>query len=569
MTAGPGEFSRSVEMHEARILDVDEHAHLYRVQFVRGDAVTSFATYAGNVGGGWMGGIPEVGDYCLVAKPSFGETYSILAYKSLPRAEPVNVEDGESGVFSDASTRANYAAGRQQAAPGDMGLWSASQAFVSVRRSGDVEVVGNVHTATRWLPSEQAIRSICGTMETLGFFGTSTWYTHRDEAREAAGETPTGYSGWIKTHAEAAPNVNVELGAVLGEESTRLPGTPMRHDRRPGSLVFRFQIFDQEYADRYAALSQMPDGAGARLSLKADEEGNVLWLQTGSYTRMMGSKVEYVIGRETRQVDGNSYTYGAGDYVVERSGFLQLSGDRGAGISTGGDFVLECDRFIVRGGNDEIHVDRGYSVRAGEKLTLKADGPLELAAGADAALTFARTLAQSVGGAWVTNVLGAAEQANVGKDVESFGVKVHHGGAKLHAVAGSFEITIGHEACPLAHLKLFQDPRTPGQIGRIHLGFPLTGSGLTLSPDGAWSLTGPTGGVSADSSGRIQIGRKSGVAGNVVTTLSHPTCFVTGIPIMGHADVVVSAGAVAPYVGAPSAGVQPPTRFLPPSKPTL
>jgi len=567
----PEEYSPRADLLEARVIDVDADKHIYRVQFIRGeepaDSVASFATYAGNRGGGWMGGVPEVGDYCLVASPTYGETYSILAYKTLPRGETLNkqLEDGE---YSNSSKRDDYSAGRLPVKPGDMGIWSASKAYVAVRRSGDVEIVGSPVTATRWFPTEQAIRSICGTMETLGFFGTSSWYTHRDEAREAAGETPTGYSAWVKTHAEAAPNVNVELGAVLGEEKTKLPGRKLRHTRRPGGVCLRLEIFDQEFADRYAALAQMPDGAGARLSLKADEEGNVQWLQTGTYTRSMGNRVEHVAGRERKQVDGDSYTFGEGNYTVERGGFVQLHGSRGAGISTGGDFVLECDRFIVRAGNDEIKTDRGYSIHAGERLSLKGDGPFDMGAGGDASMTFARALAQSVGGAWVTNVLGSADQANLGKDVEQWGVKVHRGAAHLRSVQGSFELSIGPDANPVARLRMFQDPRNPGQIGRIHLGFPLTNSGLTLSPDGAWELTGPTGGIKADAAGRIQIGKDVNAVGNVITTLSHPHCFVTGIPTRGHSDVVVSAGPLLPLTGVPSTGVTPPTRNTPKPKPT-
>ncbi len=65
------------------------------VQFVRGEEpgerVAFYYPYMSNSGGGWMGALPEVGDFVLCAKPTFSESYHVICYKPLPRTEQLFV----------------------------------------------------------------------------------------------------------------------------------------------------------------------------------------------------------------------------------------------------------------------------------------------------------------------------------------------------------------------------------------------------------------------------------------------------------------------------------------------
>ena len=72
MPGGGGESSAFVQLREARILDVDPVNYTCSVQFIRGeepaDRVAFYYPYMSNAGGGWMGALPEPGDFVLCAQ---------------------------------------------------------------------------------------------------------------------------------------------------------------------------------------------------------------------------------------------------------------------------------------------------------------------------------------------------------------------------------------------------------------------------------------------------------------------------------------------------------------------
>lgn len=559
--------SGPVQLREARIIDVDPSRYIARIQFLRteepAEAVVLAAEYVASRGGGWMGAVPEENDICLVASPTRSSSHFIIAYRPFARVE--NREDTEgNSLHAFNQPRNNFAAGRNPVNPGDMGMWGSYGNRVAIRRSGIVEVLADTLCSTRWFPDEKAIRSVSAILENIGYWGASSFYTDRDPQRIREGRTPTGYSAWVKTHAEASPVVNIEAGAIRDEEDTRLPGAPRPNERRRGTLVFRFLVFDQDMADRYAALGESPDPAAARFAIRVDEAGNCTWYSAGALTQYLRDHTQYIAGRETRQIQGSSRTQAQGDVDVEALETARVTGGRRLNLSSGGDVVIECNRFVVRARNDDIETDRNYRIRAGGTLTLRTASALVVSAGGDATTSYGRTSSEVIGGRKVINVLGSADIENTGRDVPNYQVRVQRGKTQIQSITGSLELLMGPPGAPVAQIKMHQDPKLPGQIGRITIGFPLTGQGLTLSPDGSWELSGPQAAIKSDVSGRIQLGRNGvPVVGNVVTTLTHPVDFVTGMPIQGSADVVVSAGATAPLSGVPSPGPQPQTINLP------
>lgn len=562
-----GERKPGVTKVDVRVLDVDANRFTARVQHVRGeqpaDEVAFQTPYMANRGGGWMGAVPEVGDVAVMEQGSRSETWNITGYKALPRAEVSGRADENTTTHEFDEPRNNYAAGRSGVRPGDMGLWGSGGNRVVVRRSGVTEIVADEITWSRYFAREHTIRHAAATIETQGVFGSSTWYTLRDEERELAGATPTGFSAWVKTHAEAAPIVNLELGAVLEDEELSLPGRRKRHDRRKGAVCARFLVFDQNFADSQAALGRTPNPANARLAIRVDEEGNLTWMQAGHLTQKFSNLTQYVAGREYRSIQGGSDTETVGDWGVNSTGSMRLQAAQTMFLGAGGDVVLKAASFVINADNDSIQTRRNYTVDAGGSLAMRSAGVAELRGSTGMQVVSGGGMGTSVGGRWTADVFGSADVENLGRDVRNWGVKVHRGKAKLQATAGSFEIAIGPDASPLAILKLHADPRVPTQIGRIQIGFPLTGAGLTMSPDGSWSLEGIAAGIRCDPAGRIQLGADSPVAGYVVTTTSHPVDHVTGAPILGQANLLATPGPPAPFTGPGSTGVQPPTVLLP------
>lgn len=556
MPGGSGERSAAVFLREARILDVDPVNYVCTVQFIRGEepaeGVSFYLPYVSNRGGGWMGALPEVGDFALVAKPSLSESYSVIAYKPLPRQENASDSD-QVPRHSYEEPRENYSMGRNPTTPGDQVMYGTNGNAVIVRRSGLTEVFADELTSTRWFPDEHAIRNICGSMETQGFFGVSQWYTLRDEEREAEGATPTGYSAWVKNHAEGAPIVNVELGAVVDDESLRIPGRPKRDNSTRGSVVARFCVFDQQFSNVHATHGELPPTSGARMAFWVDQEGNVQWLSTGTRTESVENSTMHVRGREVRRVEGGSRTEVIGDHVLSSRGAVSVRGDRGIRHQTGGDFIIDCGRLVVNERNGSRVVEGDYTVQAGQRMVLEGAGSLQLRTAGEGSFSVGRGRGDVVGGRYSMRVLNQADPENTGRDVAAYDIKVARGKAKFQVEQGSFEIVVGPSAPgmpPLARLKIFNDIRTPNQIGRIEIGFPLSGAGITMNPDGSFKLASGAAEFSGDAAGNVQMGKKGvPVAGHVISTASYPVDFVTGLPIPGHADIRASAGAV--VVGAP------------------
>lgn len=565
--ANTGERGTPSTASDVRIIDVDPERFTCRVQTVRGeypaDQVVLYAPYVANRGGGWMGALPEVGDFAVAERVTGSRSWAIKSFRPLPRTEQREQADESTTTHEFDQPRDNYAAGRAPARPGDMGMWGSAGNRVTVRRSGVTEVLADEITWTRYFADEHSIRTSAATVETQGVFGVNAWYTLRDEEREAAGSTPTGYSSWVKTHAEASPNVNVELGAVLDDEEMRLPGRVQRHDRRKGNVCARLLVFDQDFADRFAALGRPPDSAGARLAVRADEEGNVLWTQAGTLTQTSSGHTEFVAGRKVTEVQGSDLTKVLGDSVTEVGESARIQAGSSMFIGAGGDLTLQCSRLVIDSDNDVIRAKRRYTIESNGDFSAKAANQVDVRGANGVSLVSGAGMGTSVGGRWITDVMGASDLENLGRDVRSWGVKVHRGKATLQASTGSFELSIGPELSPLARIKLHQDPRVPSQIGRIEIGFPVTGTGLTLSPDGSWDLSGPVAGIKCDAAGRIQMGADIPAVGHVVSTLSHPVDFVTGLPIQGHSTLLASASPPLPFTGTPSAGVVPPTVNLP------
>lgn len=555
-----------VHLREARILTVDEDRWVVSAQFVRGEEfvedIPFFSPMVSRVGGAWMGGMPVPGDFALLAKISASDSWAVLAFRPLARVDL----DGQGSEFEE--TRSNFAMGRAPARSGDMGVWGLQGQILAARADGVVEVVCDELTFTRYFPDTHRIHEVFVTQDQEGPWGASSTYTSGDEESIQDGFTPTGKRAWLKAHAEGPPTILFQAGAVEEEEHVRLPGKEKRSVRTKGSVRFRWLIFDPETADEYFAHGEEPDPTRARFSFRVDEEGNVQFLTAGTRTESMAGLIQTIAGRENRQVLGSSRTEVQGDAAVISDARMELRGEKGVQISSSGDVRLRCRRFIVEAENDRYDVRGDYVVRAGAALRLSGAGAASFSTGGDMTLSSGRGRADVVGGSFKINVLNAAEKENKGRDVLGYGVRLNNGKLALEAVSGSAVVSIGPPDAPLAEIRLHQDKLVPTQIGRITIGFPRTGAGLTLSPNGAWELRSRRGGagVSCDAAGRIQVGKPSPVVGNVVTTLTHPVCFITGLPIRGASDVVVAAGPQAPGPGVPSVGVVPPT-VRPPEQP--
>lgn len=519
------------------------------------EGVSFYSAYKSGTGPGHSSVMPQERDIVLCIR--IGQSWNVLAYKSLPRVEEPGDQD-QAPTHDFSAPRENYAGGRPPQTPGDWVTACDAGGFLAVRADGTVEAVANEICATRWFPDEAAIRTFAATIESMGYWGVSQTYTVRDESREEAGATPTGFRAWVRTHAEGAPVLNLEAGAVLDDEQVRLPGREKRSQTSRGSVCFRLMVFDQATVDEFEEQNLPPDPERARFLFRLDQEGNTQILQAGQRTEAYSGAAIHNTGRHVERVEGG-HRLEAQDVQVRAEETFGVSADRGVSITTAGDFRIRCGRLLIRETNRNSVIEGDYGVDAGGSLKMRGSAGIEISTGGDTSLVTGGDRAEAVGGRYEVEVLNRASPENTGRDVAAYALKVHGGKCRTVVSTGSWEVLIGPERSPLARIKLYQDFSKPGAIGKIHIGFPRGNTGLVLSPDGAFELKGPVSGIRGDASGRVQVGNlRAPVVGKVVTTLSHPVCFVTGAPIRGHDDVVVAAaGPTTPGPGAASAGVRP------------
>jgi len=561
----------SVRLVEGRIVTVDPVRFSCTVQLLTDSSerenVPFMPPYVANNAAGWMGALPEPGDFCLLAKLTGLASYNVLAYLSRARGETPETED-HTPLHIRGEPRNNFSAGRRPITPGDQGMWGGAGNGVIVRRSGITEVYADELTFTRWFPSDQSIRSVCSSFMIDGFFGKSELFTDRDDSTH----TKSGFRSKLKASPEHGYIFSADIGHVSGDENLRLPGKPKRDDSYSGSVVLRLLIFDQETSNQYAGMGEEPPSRVARLAIRMDQEGNVLWVSAGMRTEIMSAYMRHVIGRETIQVDGSSTTRVKGSHSTLSEDVITLRGDRGVVVSTGGTFHVDCARFLLTETSSERSVEGDYAVSAGMSMKFSAGTSMKVSAGNAFSKSTVGNDSEVIGGRKISTILNGNPR-NVGKDVTASGTKILSGKHKIHVVNGSYEVVLGPDtpgSQPIARIKIHADPRTPMQLGRITIGFPLSKAGLTLSPNGSFKLESGLSSVSGDASGRIQLGRKGvPICGMAITTATHPICYVTGAPIMGSPDVLISAGipGASPTVPAIGAGLGPitPTIDLPES----
>lgn len=552
----------TVQMREATILTYDHIRMVCSAQFTRGEEIVEdielYDPFSSRLGGAFMGGRPRKGDFVLLVSISDTSSWKVLAYKAAPI-----VETGGEGTELE-QPRANFRMGREIIDGGDVGAWGAHGNKLVARADGVTEVICDELTFTRWFPDTHRIQEVAATLDREGPWGSSSFFTQWDERRIAEGVTPTGAKAWIKASAEGSPCVLLEAGGVPDEESVRLPGKTKTSERTKGSIRFRFLVFDPETADEYISRGEEPEPTQARFSFRVDEEGNVLWLTSGTRTESMTGLNQTVAGREYRQVLGSSKVEVRNSAQISSDETLDLQGKRGVDLRSGGDVRIACRRFQVDADNDSYDVRGDWRVSAGGGVALRGSASVSLTTAGEMTLTAGRSRQDTIGGTYNTTILNVAEAENRGRDVKAWGVRVKRGRAHLEAEKGSFVFSIGPTRNPMAEIRLHMDPLAPQQRGRISIGFPRTGMGLELDPRGGWELKSQRGGVFCDRSGKITIGDpNAGLVGHVVTTLSHPVDYITGSPIMGAANVTVPAGRRASMGSPRSLGIVPATVPVP------
>ena len=127
---------------------------------------------------------------------------------------------------------------------------------------------------------------------------------------------------------------------------------------------------------------------------------------------------------------------------------------------------------------------------------------------------------------------------------------------------GSIEIGIGPLGQVLSALRIFNDKvRQLPFVGRVEI-TTTTGAKVVMEPSGGFQMSNALASIHGDVAGNIQIGPVAGAGGYVVTTLSHRD-YVTGLPLMGAPNVVVTQTGPGIPLPTPAPPVVPPVPSIP------
>jgi hypothetical protein len=558
----PPETVSGVSLDTGFVVDVNTADRLYDVQLERSNRVLEdiprLESAVSIGGGGYSGSYLKKRTKVVVARPRGSSTWVILGALAVPTPDYVDPEDPTQGELG---ARSDHKAGRNGDEPGDHVMQNDLGGHMAVRNNGVLEVYANEFLWSRYFPNERAIRQFCQSYQTAGFFGLSEFFTSREENTDASGQTPTGYRARIKSRTASAPHVWMDAGTVRGEEEVRLPGLPKRSEKGVSNLCFRFLVFDQEMVDRYSAAGEGPPPPGAaRMALRADEEGNVLWASAGTMTFTAG---ETVINSRTRL----RMTAGSGLDILSRGttslksrATMTLASDKAMALVSGGDVVVRCRRFRVQADNDEYEVQGPWKVRAGGVMELHTSAHMSVRAGGDKTVSTAGSNHEVVGGRKGLIVLGNSAPENIGRDFSAYRMVVKNGAYRQTVERGSIELRVGPEQAPLATVIVHNDVTKPTEIGRIELRHNISGAKVLISSDGSFEIGGRAGGIHGDAAGNVQLGRTAGVPGYIVTSASHQD-YVTGLPLRGVPGAVVNQTAAG--VPGPGVPVVPPVPTLP------
>lgn len=495
-----------MQIIQGKILAVDKVRHTVTVQGEGNQEYTGIQTMPRTLGADGTGSFqsPEVNQIVFLCTPSSATTPFILGYSSLP----LNPDD-ENADPND------YRLNRPVLNDGDDMISSRDAGYVIMRKGGMVEVAASAMARTFWVPIENLIHSICENflVETPG--ATLSMLARDEDETWGADRTPMEFQLGIKEFCDDLHDIfDLRIGRVAAEDDTYIPIAGAT-----GQIVMRL-VINRHYV------------------LNIDKDGN-------SLRTLQGSDIE--------NIEGSKFSTVQKTFRQVVQGLMTHDGK---------------DRSVNLMGYDSLKVGSNRDVDITGTLTTKIGG-------AENRTVTGRVT--EVTGEYVRRVQGAIEEQNAGPSNEYVGGTKTLGAAEnLQLVAGGkFSLTVGNAQYPVEgngiEIVLAKgDTHLVNQLGRLVIAAGGTASAavarILVKPSGAIvlqnalgataqveinatgiSIRTPGGAIVLDTKGSVSLGPIGG--GAVVTTLTHPIDYITGLPILGSSSV--SAGGIPSPIAIP------------------
>lgn len=444
---------------------------------------------------------PGTGSYHIPAPGSlywgsFPERSSVPVLQS-PASVPTQDSD------DPAEDPNNYRRGRPVLNEGDQMLASHQDAFVLLRSGGVLELGANLTTRRIFTPVQNTLHDIAENY-LLSIPAGASFQARTRTVDAASGRTAVSVSLSSREYGDDAEDaVRLDLGRIEDEEPFYVPPSGER-----GATVFRLDL-------------------RRRFRLLIDRAGNSSSTQFGDRLETVeGSHVEYARGSRITRVAG-AWTRLVGSVSETIQGALSQVVSSSRSVST------QDDSLTVSGTLSRIHKGLKRVSQIGDSLLHQAGNVSRETAGHQS---------ESFTGSRKT-VIGQSDATAVGTTSET--VIANADGApvalKLHAVRGQIEISDS-----LGTVRLTAGLNTVVELlptGEVHI---RTGTVSITQNNSGCRIQTPGGEVSVDAAGSVHLGPGSAASrGAVVTTLSHPFDYITGLPILGSSSVA-AGGTPAP-----------------------
>jgi len=495
--------------------------------------------------------LPEVGSIVWLAElPTYG--FFILMGSSLPY-------DG-SGEDETKSLDADHRMGRPRLEPGDMTMTGQPGSEVLVRKNGVVEIGSSYMSRRYYLPLEYFIRDFTKKYEMITAGGgysfktddfaqnwgsfTTQMNTDPDSTNGleevSVAKMPTKFNLTVKEFAQDKdPVLELSVGRIDLDDKSKLIGG---HDWK--DIVFEMLLHNPNED------SQAQDGKkkGGTVRIYMDKRGTInSAFFGGRYTKVhetdklvAASYRRVVTGLDSVSAQTRSVTVEKSDTVVVKgSATRNFQGGLDLTVKGKFNFNLESPLNLVSGattsvvngasstsvmGEMAVDCSRGYKVGAGGSLTQVSGGATEIIA---------------------SNKINPKP---TGLLLKTMGGKVKITSVPMNGVTA---YSTGVEIATQGGVMLCDD------IGNIYMRNSASQSTIQITSGGV-AMSTPGGEVTLSTSGEVALGGPLNSAGagqgKVVTTLTHPFCFVTGLPIKGSSTVSafssVPIGSVGPKVPA-------------------
>ena len=466
---------------------------------------------------------PEVDSMVLVAE--VGDKQFILG-TSYPIDEEKPFESVDD-IVNESDLEPAHNGFRPIADPGDYVMNTKGGGFINMKSSGLIEIGASQISRRFYIPINNFIRDLCqsyqlntagGNLEFINRVGDETHgfvkefvKTNPSDPNDVAQEktftkSPVEFNLNIKEFAEDENDtIQISMGRLKENDgdNSKLLGSIAKDFNT--SVVFRCNIAD-------------------KFTYFIDKHGTVVHTVSGSASYSYQSSLRvFVQGSKTEKVNGENRTFCLDEVKkVKNNSSVEVLANKTERI--GGALTIN----VAKNKKEEVLGQNHQKINASSLIEVSGSSKTDV--NGDCVVIVSGNLTQTVA---EKTVFSHADDVKLSMLKGDYNIESVLGGIDLKTKVGK------------SSLSCLQVSEVAATIGSAYIKYQ-GGSEVNVNPTGA-AMSSAGGKISLDQAGSTRIGAKKGSPGYVITTATNPVCFVTGLPLLGAANVVVNSTASTPF----------------------